>query len=118
MLFERSIRRALGEKTEEEWRKWLDPKHMWRQEDREIICCMNIKFVFKQHKEKKILKGQMNSEIQSQRADSVLREQESSIRADISAVQIIKFYEDRMRELLQTRENLIWSMKQSFEESS
>ena len=60
----------------------------------------------------------MNSEIQSQIADSVLREQESSIRADISAVQIIEFYEDRMRELLQTRENLIWSMKQSFEESS
>ena len=60
----------------------------------------------------------MNSEIQSQRADSVLREQESSIRADISAVQIIEFYEDRMREHLQTRENLIWSMKQSFEESS
>ena len=30
----------------------------------------------------------------------------------------IEFCEDRMRELLQRRENLISSMKQSFEESS
>ena len=52
MLFERAIRRALGGKEKEEWRKWLDPKHMWRQEDREIMCCMNIKLLLEQRKRK------------------------------------------------------------------
>ena len=39
-------------KAKEEWREWLDPKHMWRHEDREIICCMNIKFLLEQRKRK------------------------------------------------------------------
>ena len=32
----------------------LDPKHMWRQEDRENMCCMRIKLLLEQHKEKNI----------------------------------------------------------------
>ena len=39
---ERHMRKA------EEERKWLDPKHMRRHEDREIKCSMHVKFSCKQ----------------------------------------------------------------------
>ena len=38
-------------KMNEEWRKWLDPKHETCYVVKEYTCCMNIKFFFKQEKE-------------------------------------------------------------------
>ena len=40
-------------KMKEGWHKWLDPKHEMLFVVKEATCCMNIKFFFKQEKEKK-----------------------------------------------------------------
>ena len=40
-------------KMKEGWHKWLDPKQDMLFVVKEAICCMNIKFFFKQEKEKK-----------------------------------------------------------------
>ena len=42
-----------SKKIKEGWHKWLDPKHEMLFVVKEAICCMNIKFFFKQEKEKK-----------------------------------------------------------------
>ena len=39
-------------KMKEECKKWLDPKHETLYVVKEAICCMNIKFFFKQEREK------------------------------------------------------------------